>query len=600
MSEVRRWLESQWLLLATATLAGALLRLAIAPHFDFFGDELFTLEWCQRSVSEILTSFHPGITMHLYLLWMKLWSAVAGTSPLAMKLPSLIAGVALIPSVAWLGWRWLGAPSSSSAGADGAGADAAAPRLDGRTAAVMVALVVASSPLIHYSRTARVYAILVLGTVFSMMLFAQAMKTGSKRVLVGSSLLNAALMAMSLHAVYVLLVQAVSAVIESLGPARRGFRWLVAVAASQVMTGVLSLAFYAMALPKIIGQFSDSSITTTASYMVTQPLAYRPKFFLQLWLPFSWNHTAWPGVMLVLMLVGAGLAIWRLGFPGRLLVVWATVPPLFYFIVPFGFVPDSIARYLVPVVVAQLALVAVALTQPLRWLPRTERWPTLVFFLAAMAFTMSHGWTRQQLFLQSEPSARTLRHLVNIVQPGDLVTSYPGHHDALIAESASLEASALADLVNAPRMARPGRLLIVLREVPEGLGWWLRYFEGFEVRGPGYVHRFYVLISPRLVAGPDALVEPLRHFYYGFLHIMAEEGRLHRYGSFGFDQLRRVHRRLGRLALQAGDEAEHAEHVRLSRNPRAWLGEDFDAPRVMKVLSQAEAADLEALQDRAQ
>ncbi len=557
-----RWVDSPWPLMIAATFLGALLRLSIAPHFDFYGDEFFTLEWGQKTLREIQSSFGPGITMHLYILIMKGWGSLVGYSPWTMKLPSLVAGIALFPLLFRLGTHWL----------------------DRRTAAVAVAIAVTSSPLIVFSRTARVYAILALGVVVSMMIFSRAIRSGSFRYLLLSAIVNASLMAFSLHSIVVLAIQGTSVAIESIWPPRLSVRRLVGLGASFVLALALSLAFYSSALPKIVSQLTGSSVSESASVMLSRPLEYRPKLFLQLWLPFSWNHSVTPVIMLVFLILGIFVACRWHGIRGRLLVLWAVLPPIFYLIVPFGFVPDSIARYLIPFVVAQILLIALGALWPLKFFSSANRLSPWIAFCGAIILTLSSTSVHKQLFLQSEPSSLTLRHVVEIAQPGDLVTSFPGHYQSMIELRQELMSAELSELINNPDLSDPGRLIIILRSMPQAGFWWLDYFEGYEVGGPGYSHSTYILVSPRLSPGPKSLVDPMRHFYYGFLHAMAEEGTLHRYPSLQFSQLRRVHRRLARLSDLAGHKAEAQEHLVLAQNPNKWLMEDFHAPEIMQFL----------------
>ncbi len=558
----QRWLDSPSLWIPVAVVLGAIVRLAIAPHFDFYGDEFFTLEWCQKSFREIQSSFGPGITMHLYILLMKGWGTLVGYSPWTMKLPSLVAGIALIPLLARLGSRWF----------------------NHQAAAVAIAILVTSSPLINTARTARVYALLALGVVVSMMIFSRALRTGSVKYLLLNAIVNASLMALSLHAVYIFIIQAASAALEFLCPPRISFRRLAGLAASLGLSAVLSLLFYSGALPKIIALFTASSVSTSASVMLSSPLQYRPKVFLQLWLPFSWNHAASPVIMLLCLALGVFVACRWYGARGRLLVLWAVIPPFFYLIVPFGFVPDSIARYLVPVVAAQILLVALGALWIVQLVPFGKRLSPTFAFSIALILTLIPNAFRNQLFIQSEPSSLTLRHVAEIAQPGDVVTSYPGHYQAMIDLHRDLNGGQLSALVNQPSLPAPGRLIIILRSVPKVKNWWLEYFEGYQVGGPGYTHNIIVLVSPRLSPGPKALIEPMHHFYYGFLKTMATEGTLHRYPSIQLGLLRRVHSRLARLADLAGNNKEYQEHLLLVQNPESWLIKPFDSPEIMKVL----------------
>ena len=272
-----------WALVVVATLIGAWLRLASAPVLAITGDEFFTLKSIQLPVGDILSQFRTGLSMHLYFLLMKLWIHMFGASPLMLKLPSLLAGVALIPITYLLGRRWLNPQAS----------------------VIAATLAAVSAPLISYSYSARVYAILMLGVILSMFLFERALRSARRKDLVWLSLVNAVLIALSLNSVYVLLVQGAAVVVESFYPRRLPWRRLVDLAACFSVSVAVSALFYIRAIPEIL----NMSQLLTGTH-------FRPDM---LWGSFKINHQAAPLVMLGFLALGAWIAWRRYEVAGRLL-----------------------------------------------------------------------------------------------------------------------------------------------------------------------------------------------------------------------------------------------------------------------------------------
>jgi 4-amino-4-deoxy-L-arabinose transferase-like glycosyltransferase len=186
-------LDLAWAVVLAATLAGVIVRVLVAGQ-SIFADELSTY-WISatHSLGDVLSLLystgrihHAEITPPLSFLasWL---TTRAGTSPILLRLPALIAGTATIPLVYVLGRRCVG-----------------------RRAAVFAAVLTALSPfMIYYSAEARAYGLLmffVLGSTLSMLL---AVDTGRRRYWVLYAVCSAAAFYTHYTCVFVLLAQAV-------------------------------------------------------------------------------------------------------------------------------------------------------------------------------------------------------------------------------------------------------------------------------------------------------------------------------------------------------------------------------------------------------
>ncbi len=550
-SEIRGY----WLLIATAMVLGAGLRLVPAPHFDFYGDEFWTIQWIQASVGEILSYFGRGLTMHLYILFIKAWTSLMGISPFMVKLPSLIAGVALIPSVFWLGRKWLNP-------------DAAA------LAAVMIAI---NYQMILHSRTARVYAILAVAVVLSMLLFVRALRTGSRRDLLVASLVNACLLTLSVHSIYVLIVQGAFLGLETISR-RLPLRRLIAFAVGGVLSLGLATLFYLGSLGGL-GELAGTAGVTSAPQKVYWPWLPDQK----LWVPFNANHSIAPWVMLAGLGLGSWIAWWQHPRTGRLLVLWATLPSLLYFLQRSPLPGSGIARYVLPALPAQFLLIALAAVFILhRLTPDSKRtWALGLIILLVTITTLRNQRYWRDLISQPEPTQQAIFRILEVVRPGDLVTSFPQHYHEFFKLHVGVAAAKLPALVRNPALSRPGRLILLMHAQPNAIPWWRDYFEIEAISGPRYRQRLHLLTSKTTPAGPSALQVPIEHFYYGLLYQAANGKRLHHRPGNHYKYLSLIHLRLSRLAKKSRAFKEFKEHLRLKNNPRAWNGHMTEYPAIM-------------------
>ncbi len=108
-------------------------------------DEAFT--WASAGIRGpfALTDLLENLHGPLFSLILHLWGAVAGDSEWALRAPSALFGIALVPAIAWLADRWLGRPAAFAA-----------------------AWLAALSPfLVWYSQESRNYALLMLAACLS-------------------------------------------------------------------------------------------------------------------------------------------------------------------------------------------------------------------------------------------------------------------------------------------------------------------------------------------------------------------------------------------------------------------------------------------------
>jgi len=130
---------------AAATLVAAALRVFHLGRQSLWIDEVMT--WYNAEIGsrlaldEVLGNVHGplhGVIVHL-------WCGIAGDSEWALRLPSVVAGVVLVPALAWLAAAWLG-----------------------REAAAPAAWLAAVSPfLVWYSQEARNYSLFILCVALS-------------------------------------------------------------------------------------------------------------------------------------------------------------------------------------------------------------------------------------------------------------------------------------------------------------------------------------------------------------------------------------------------------------------------------------------------
>jgi len=130
-------------------------------------------------------------SMGLYYLLLHFWSAIAGTSPLALRIPSIVFSVAAVPAIYWLGQRLF----------------------NHSTAIAAAFLLATNATAVDYAQIIRSYSLVILLVIVSSFFFVGLMsnpkaETGNAwRYIVASTLAVYAHM----HAVFTLVAQLVSA-----------------------------------------------------------------------------------------------------------------------------------------------------------------------------------------------------------------------------------------------------------------------------------------------------------------------------------------------------------------------------------------------------
>jgi mannosyltransferase len=132
-------LESVGLLVALATCVGAAIRLVVDRGLSL--DEVRTAELAHLSLGGLITRLaHAGVQppLHPVLAWLVV--RLAGPGDFALRIPSLLAGIALIPVVAWL----------------------AGDLFDRRTAIAAAMFTAVAPALVWYSQEVSAYALVTL------------------------------------------------------------------------------------------------------------------------------------------------------------------------------------------------------------------------------------------------------------------------------------------------------------------------------------------------------------------------------------------------------------------------------------------------------
>ncbi len=146
-------------IVVAATLVAAALRLFRLGHQSLWIDEVFSWQAAGGNqvlgVRELLENVHGP----LYALMLHAWMRVAGQSEWALRAPSALAGVLMVPAIAQLARRWLG-----------------------REAVAPAAWLAATSPfLVWYGQEVRNYAWLLLWAVVSVSALLELRRAPSAR-----------------------------------------------------------------------------------------------------------------------------------------------------------------------------------------------------------------------------------------------------------------------------------------------------------------------------------------------------------------------------------------------------------------------------------
>jgi hypothetical protein len=518
------------LVLGLLMLVGAGLRAWSLGQASLYGDEYGTLKWLQLSPGEIVTSYKGQLTMHLYLLGMQAWTALAGESVLALKIPSLLAGLLTLPLLYRVG-RTLVGPQA---------------------ALVATAAATGSWVLIQYSRFARVYAILVLVVLLLVAAYRKALQEGGARWFLAVVLLIATALALTLNSTYLLVVLGSHTVLLTLWgpqPSRvRGSSLLGCFLAG----GLLALAFYGGALAEI-QEFRSK--WTGAERL-------RWDWMGRTWVQyFGW--LAWP----VLLFLGIGCVhLWRQRRENALLLLlWGLLPWIFYTLIRSNHPVTAFPRFLLPTLPALLLLASLGLTQLLRTVV-----PQRAVALLSAAILLAPGWTSAQYWDRvrqgrGKPYEAAFAHIEASAGPEDVVVNGPiAAEIPRLLEEAEGRASLhrLSRLVESQPPRTSGKLYILAMNLRHALDQWREEFEVVEIEDGGKSTDLLLLIGPQRSAGGSRLRRTLRHFLEGCLHA-GEQRPFHDVPSRHYLKLNKIYRQLALICELQNDQESflHYHHL---------------------------------------
>ncbi len=424
------WPWQRWLLLLIVLLAAAVRCLTLSFQ-SLWLDELSTvLESGQSWRALLLALVNPRHGYPLYLLGMRLWTALFGAGEVALRWPSALAGVCTVPLLYWIGRR-----------------------LYGRAVGLLAATLLAVSPLAAwYSQEARAYAIVVLlATAASLCLWEATERQERRWWWAGGLLMVGAFFVHRLVAVLALVGQ----LAYLLYVARQGRVWrerralLVGVLAGILLITMAGLWF-------VIGasrQFEDRGLLTSVESTFSQFSLRIPPWFPELGQGPDRRPWLLPFVLAALAGVAALVeGVRSHGLQRRRAVFLATfffIPPgaffLFYLVARLGQLlhlnvqPFFYDRYLLGALPGYLLLLAVGIAALWRWAGRLNRkgrtLPALflgLLSLGTLLVPMEVSWRQLRDWTLSRlPSKEQFREATRALQeqlhPGELVIIYPNY-----------------------------------------------------------------------------------------------------------------------------------------------------------------------------
>ncbi len=531
-----------WLLVALAVVVaiGAAIRWAPVEHLSFSGDEAWTLRWSRKPVHWVMSNYVTGLSMHAYILLVKGLRYLVDASALTLKLPSLIAATLTLPLLFLAARRWVKAP----------------------VAFIAVLLAAFDLRLIVFSRSARVYAILVLWAIGSMLLASRLEPARKVSAFVFLGLVNGFSIALSLSAVSIVAVQTMwfltEAFLASDGKRRQAL--LRGLLVSAIVAGVSSLAFYSQALPGM--------------------LAYAAKF--------SGSARAWPesvgGAMewlhegrswvIAIGLVGA----WQLmrgGSGGRLVIVWAVVPVLMTLLSDTRLPPSAIGRTLFVALPAHLILIAAGWIQMAAWIaPRRRTVVAVGLALVSVAWTWTHvpRSTVIGLLLGGPPHSLTIAQLQKVALPNAVILTTRGFERWILHGRVSVPVHSVTGQIKRPVRLRRRPLLVVSPYDKEAEAVWSEAFWIHPIEGEHWLGRYVVLESKHIGAhgGERAFRVLLRGM------VASEAASPHRVDSRHHQRMAMLLGALASLEADLGEPRAAAGYERNAERHRELAEENAD------------------------
>lgn len=270
------WARAHWPLLLLIALAAAV-RLATIGLQSFWFDEAFTPVYVIHPsfTATMHTMSHTENTPPLWYVLIWIWTRIFGTGVVAMRLPSALAGIALVP-VAW----------------------AIGDELGGRRAAIAAAAIVACNPLlVWYSQEARAYELYALTGGIAFLCFLRAERQPSGRRMAAFALAGCLALLSHYFAVFLLVPM-------SLWLLRRRERWRVALPA------VGAIAIVGLALVPLLLAQGGNGTQWIGEWPLRERLEAIPQYYLTGYSGAPLGHAI---ELLVALPIIAGLAygLWR-------------------------------------------------------------------------------------------------------------------------------------------------------------------------------------------------------------------------------------------------------------------------------------------------
>ncbi len=322
--------------LALITVAGAGLRLWYQWGRPFVGDEVGTIIWAKRDYGFIFTSIvEPWLQMNAFVAMTKGLAEASGWNPWVMNLPTLVAGVALVPLVAGVALR------------------VATPAV----ALVAAALAAGNPYLLLWSVTMRAYALLLVGLLIALMGALDWTRAGRWRDGVVCAAGLALALLMHPNAIYSAVALVPVVAVPWWRERRAPTSLLVPLAAAAVVVAL----FYWPLLPGLRA-YSQRGAATPPTTMMWVPWAFG-----------EWFGSGWLGLP-SLAVLALGLRVPRL----RPLFWMIVVPPVLASWAGLSGFPWAMARYLVAIVPPLFVVMAAGVAT----LPRPARLLAVVVLLA--------------------------------------------------------------------------------------------------------------------------------------------------------------------------------------------------------------------------
>ncbi len=334
-------MKSSRLLFATLA-AGTVLRLVSLDVQPLWWDEGYSVYFSTEPLSRLieLTSFdiHPP----LYYVLLKAWFAVVGISPVRARLLSVLLGLLALRAMWGL-----------------------AHRLAPRPVAVLATALLAISPFhIYYSQEVRMYALLLLLTLGSVVAFLQAVTTGTRRWKLMLFVLLVAVLLTQYYGAFVVLALGVAwwwlrrespSALPRLPRSRQAARWLAVVAA-------LYLPWVVYAGPRLY-TYVVGKVAVEADQPLTPwtfAVRHAVVFSVGHLMPSQAPLAPWAALFVGLALLGAWHGWRRARWQTSLLLAWLLVPFVGTFLVNLvaPFTDPRIERQLIIALPPFLLLVA--------------------------------------------------------------------------------------------------------------------------------------------------------------------------------------------------------------------------------------------------